>query len=212
MEQFLRVKKVFESLSQLGSSSHRDLFNTRLTQLSPILRYCEYNLKRAEGENAAALLDLLSSADNSQLSQQLADLIQNELVESSEELRVVSFRGLFLPVETEELRKAFQEVRAAEQALLRLRDSRGEDEERVLESFGRVFEAFDRVMRVLSTERDRLSKSANGLRFRDTERLFAVEKLGKQRRIVERNVLILNGCVDALRSGQSTNWGNLVAL
>ena len=119
MEQFLRVKKVFESLSQLGSSSHRDLFNTRLTQLSPILRYCEYNLKRAEGENAAALLDLLSSADNSQLSQQLADLIQNELVESSEELRVVSFRGLFLPVETEELRKAFQEVRAAGEVLSR---------------------------------------------------------------------------------------------
>lgn len=212
MELFLRVKKVFESLSQLGSSSQRALFSTRLSQLSPVLRYCEYNLKRAEGENASSLLDLLSSADNSQLSQQLSALIQKDLAENSEALRVVSFRGLFLPVDSDELRQALQEVRAAEQALLRLRDSRGEAEERALEGFGRVFEAFDRALRVLSTERDRLSKAGNGVRLRDVERLFAVEKLGKQRRVVERNVLILNGCVVAPESGAATNWGNLVAL
>ena len=134
MELFLRVKKVFESLSQLGSSSQRALFSTRLSQLSPVLRYCEYNLKRAEGENASSLLDLLSSADNSQLSQQLSALIQKDLAENSEALRVVSFRGLFLPVDSDELRQALQEVRAAEQALLRLRDSRGEAEERALKT------------------------------------------------------------------------------
>ena len=88
------------------------------------------------------------------------------------------------------------------------RDSGGE--ERVLEGFGRVFEGYDRILRVLSSERDRLAKSTNTLRLRDTERLFEVEKLGKQRRIVERNVLILNECVEESRNEQSPNWGNWV--
>lgn len=62
LEHFLRAKKIFESLSQIGSSSNRELFTTRLTELQPMLRYCEYNLKRSEGKNAETLLSMISSS------------------------------------------------------------------------------------------------------------------------------------------------------
>ena len=62
MEMFLRTQKIFESLSQMGSSSNRDLFMSRLSELSPILRYCEYNLKKHEGKNAETLLNLMAAS------------------------------------------------------------------------------------------------------------------------------------------------------
>lgn len=62
MEMFLRTKKVFDSLSQIGSSSNRELFNTRLSELAPILRYCEYNLKKQEGRNADTLINMMNSS------------------------------------------------------------------------------------------------------------------------------------------------------
>ena len=62
LEHFLRAKKIFESLSQIGSSSNRELFTNRLTELQPMLRYCEYNLKRSEGRNAETLLSMISSS------------------------------------------------------------------------------------------------------------------------------------------------------
>ena len=58
----MRAKKIFESLTQLGSSSNRELFTARLTELQPMLRYCEYNLKRSEGKNADNLLSMIASS------------------------------------------------------------------------------------------------------------------------------------------------------
>lgn len=58
----MRAKKIFESLTQIGSSSNRELFTARLTELQPMLRYCEYNLKRSEGKNADNLLSMIASS------------------------------------------------------------------------------------------------------------------------------------------------------
>ena len=58
----MRAKMIFESLTQIGSSSNRDLFTARLTELQPMLRYCEYNLKRSEGKNADNLLSMVASS------------------------------------------------------------------------------------------------------------------------------------------------------
>ena len=59
---FLRTQKIFDSLSHIGSSANRDLFSGRLSELAPILRYCEYNLKKQEGKNADALLRMITSS------------------------------------------------------------------------------------------------------------------------------------------------------
>lgn len=58
----MRAKMIFESLTQIGSSSNRELFTARLMELQPMLRYCEYNLKRSEGKNADNLLSMIASS------------------------------------------------------------------------------------------------------------------------------------------------------
>lgn len=105
MEMFLRTQKIFESLSQMGSSSNRDLFTSRLSELAPILRYCEYNLKKHEGKNADALLNMMTSsggrwgswspsdATSESLNARLSELLRRDHMQNSEEMRVVDVRG-----------------------------------------------------------------------------------------------------------------------
>ena len=62
MEHYLRTKLILESLSQIGSSSSRDLYLSRLSELQPIIRYCEYHIKRSEGRNADQLLSMMNSS------------------------------------------------------------------------------------------------------------------------------------------------------
>lgn len=103
---------------------------------------------------------------------------------------MVDVRGRFVTVEEEPLRLSLLACRDAEMALLR-QDPR--DEERSLAAFATLFEAYDACLRQLASERDRLSKSG-GLRGGDMALLFAWTKFSKQRRCVERNVLLLRSC------------------
>lgn len=216
MEMFLRTQKIFESLSQMGSSSNRDLFTSRLSELSPILRYCEYNLKKHEGKNAETLLNLMtasgetspglssSDATSESLNARLSELLRRDHMQNSEEMRVVNVRGRFVTVEEESLRLSLLACRDAESALLR-QDPR--DEERSLAAFASLFDAYDACLRQLASERDRVSKSGAS-RGGDLALLFAWTKFGKQRRSVERNVLLLR----SFQSATTRNVQNGIAL
>ena len=205
MEMFLCTQKIFESLSQMGSSSNRDLFTSRLSELAPILRYCEYNLKKHEGKNADALLNMMTSsggrwgsrspsdATSESLNARLSELLRRDHMQNSEEMRVVDVRGRFVTVEEESLRLSLLACRDAETALLR-QDPR--DEERALGAFATLFDAYDACLRQLASERDRASKSGSA-RGGELSLLFAWTKFCKQRRSVERNVLLLRSAAGA---------------
>ena len=102
-------------------------------------------------------------------------------MQNSEEMRVVDVRSRFVTVEEESLRLSLLAPR---------------DEERALGAFATLFDAYDACLRQLASERDRAAKSGSA-RGGELSLLFAWTKFCKQRRSVERNVLLLRSAAGA---------------
>ena len=130
-------------------------------------------------------------------------------MQNSEEMRIVNFRGTFIRIENEELRVLLLECRDQESLLL---TQSKEDEEKVLSHFGTLFEKYDKCIRILSNEKDKIAKSTNSSRLNDLTLLFNIYKYYKERRLVERNVLLLNNYISLFRANKQTNLHNLIAL
>lgn len=143
------------------------------------------------------------------LNAKLTEMLQKDHMMNSEEMRVVNCRGRFLTIENDEIRLSLLACRDAEQTLLQL-DSK--EEERVLSGFAAVFDAYDRCLRLLSAEKDKLTKSNASVRLTEMNLLFALEKFFKQRRSVERNVLLLRSYLDERKQGETVNANNVIAL
>ena len=75
-----------------------------------------------------------------------------------------------------------------------------------------MFEKYDQVIRLLSNTKDKVMKSGNTSRLNDISLLFTLYKFYKERRIVERNVLLLNSLMKEYQSKQQVNLNNLIAL
>ena len=95
------------------------------------------------------------------LNAKLTEMLQKDHMMNSEEMRVINCRGRFITIENNEIRLSLLACRDAEQTLLQL-DSK--EEERVLSGFASVFDAYDRCLRHLSAEKDKLTKSNGGIR------------------------------------------------
>ena len=143
------------------------------------------------------------------LNAKLTEMLQKDHMMNSEEMRVINCRGRFLTIENDEIRLSLLACRDAEQTLLQL-DSK--EEERVLSGFAAVFDAYDRCLRLLSAEKDKLAKSNASMKLTEMNLLFALEKFFKQRRSVERNVLLLRSYLDERKQGETVNANNVIAL
>ena len=124
-------------------------------------------------------------------------------------MRIVSFRGQFITITNEDIRLSLLACRDAEQSLLQQDRS---DNEMVMNAFAKVMECYDRCLRVLSGEKDKMAKTNGGVRLTEMTLLFNLEKFFKQRRSVERNVLLLQNYLQERSQGVNVNVNNVIAL
>ena len=143
------------------------------------------------------------------MNQKLTELLHNDHLQNSEEMRVVEFRGTFIRIENEDIRVLLLECRDEESLLQSIKQS---DEEKIMSVFSALFEKYDQVIRLLSNTKDKVMKSGNTSRLNDISLLFTLYKFYKERRIVERNVLLLNSLMKDYQSKQQVNLNNLIAL
>ena len=143
------------------------------------------------------------------MNQKLTELLHNDHLQNSEEMRVVEFRGTFIRIENEDIRVLLLECRDEESLLQSIKQA---DEEKIMSVFSALFEKYDQVIRLLSNTKDKVMKSGKTSRLNDISLLFTLYKLYKERRIVERNVLLLNSLMKEYQSKQQVNLNNLIAL
>lgn len=143
------------------------------------------------------------------MNQKLTELLHNDHLQNSEEMRVVEFRGTFIRIENEDIRVLLLECRDEESLLQSIKQA---DEEKIMSVFSALFEKYDQVIRLLSNTKDKVMKSGNTNRLNDISLLFTLYKFYKERRIVERNVLLLNSLMKEYQSKQQVNLNNLIAL
>ena len=143
------------------------------------------------------------------MNQKLTELLHNDHLQNSEEMRVVEFRGTFIRIENEDIRVLLLECRDEESLLQSIKQA---DEEKIMSVFSALFEKYDQVIRLLSNTKDKVMKSGKTSRLNDISLLFTLYKFYKERRIVERNVLLLNSLMKEYQSKQQVNLNNLIAL
>ena len=143
------------------------------------------------------------------MNQKLTELLHNDHLQNSEEMRVVEFRGTFIRIENEDIRVLLLECRDEESLLQSIKQA---DEEKIMSVFSALFEKYDQVIRLLSNTKDKVMKSGYTSRLNDISLLFTLYKFYKERRIVERNVLLLNSLMKEYQSKQQVNLNNLIAL
>lgn len=143
------------------------------------------------------------------MNQKLTELLHNDHLQNSEEMRVVEFRGTFIRIENEDIRVLLLECRDAESLLQSVKQA---EEEKIMSVFSTLFEKYDQIIRVLSNTKDKVMKSGNTSRLNDISLLFTLYKFYKERRIVERNVLLLNSLMKEYQTKQQVNLNNLIAL
>ena len=143
------------------------------------------------------------------MNQKLTELLHNDHLQNREEMRVVEFRGTFIRIENEDIRVLLLECRDEESLLQSINQA---DEEKIMSVFSALFEKYDQVIRLLSNTKDKVMKSGNTSRLNDISLLFTLYKFYKERRIVERNVLLLNSLMKEYQSKQQVNLNNLIAL
>lgn len=124
-------------------------------------------------------------------------------------MRVVEFRGTFIRIENEDIRVLLLECRDEESLLQSVKQA---DEEKIMSVFSALFEKYDQVIRILSNSKDKAMKSGSTSRLNDVSMLFTLYKFYKERRIVERNVLLLNSLMNDYQNKQQLNLNNLIAL
>ena len=143
------------------------------------------------------------------MNQKLTELLHNDHLQNIEEMRVVEFRGTFIRIENEDIRVLLLECRDEESLLQSIKQA---DEEKIMSVFSALFEKYDQVIRLLSNTKDKVMKSGNTSRLNDISLLFTLYKFYKERRIVERNVLLLNSLMKEYQTKQQVNLNNLIAL
>ena len=108
------------------------------------------------------------------MNQKLTELLHNDHLQNSEEMRVVEFRGTFIRIENEDIRVLLLECRDEESLLQSINQA---DEEKIMSVFSALFEKYDQVIRLLSNTKDKVMKNGNTSRLNDISLLFTLYKL-----------------------------------
>ncbi|CAD7701537.1 unnamed protein product [Ostreobium quekettii] len=112
LNKLLRAKKLFEELAKVGEFDQQALFHQVLEELEPSVRFCIYNLERAQGGAAVQLQEV----DLEHLESKLASLVVEAKSQAQQEQTASSLEWCKIkyPVRSEMLRNSLQHALDAE--------------------------------------------------------------------------------------------------
>lgn len=213
LESYLLTRSVLDSLCNVGTTASRELFTSKVNELLPFIRYCEYNLKRTHGLTASDVLSAVSGQSGGSLSesltQQIANLLRKQHTMNKEEMRMLEYRGYSMKISEDQVRLALLECKDMETALHRIPAT---EYDRSLSQYSSIFNSYDDCHRWTNNEKDKTAK-ANVARVNELSNLCTVLKYFKQRRVVERNVLLLKKFQQQLSEDSKTvSLSDLISL
>ncbi|RLN72884.1 hypothetical protein BBJ28_00020683 [Nothophytophthora sp. Chile5] len=189
LDQFATARRIYADLSQVGTSSQKELFSRGADELQPFIRFCEHRLAlhgRSAGSAEASSLEMQSSGDGASnaLLQSKIDLV---LLEARKQkvasLGSVGWKQQQLAVPTQELGLAV--VRTDELAA-KLEAARDDKSREAL--FLELLSAYDALLQALKTATSALeqqAKSGVALVHSDLELLAALEEYARFQKLAK---------------------------
>ncbi|CAI5706628.1 unnamed protein product [Peronospora effusa] len=189
LEKFKTARRIYADLSQVGTSSQKELFSRSADELQPFIRFCEHRLTlrgRTASTAEASSLELHSSGEgaNSALLQSKIDLV---LLEARKQkvanLGSVEWKQQHLSIPTQEIGLAM--IRTDELAVkLEAAQDNKAREARFLE----LLSAYDALLQTLKNATAKLeqqAKSGSALVHSDLELLSALEEYARFKKLTK---------------------------
>jgi len=199
LEYFLRAKQLYEAIADALGVGHASVFASRLEEIGPSIRFCNYNLQRNQsdkpeliqllGETGAAR-DLLSAKIDAALAESRKTLAQS--------FGSVSWCGREVAIRSEEVREAVLAAKDEQNALEQELQSSAlidASPEKKAACYDKVFIAYNEAARLVKSQlkasnEDELMRLSED-RIAEVEDLYAFVTFTRLSLTVDRNLLLV---------------------
>eukprot|EP00658_Telonema_sp_P-2_P023879 TRINITY_DN19580_c0_g1_i5.p1 TRINITY_DN19580_c0_g1~~TRINITY_DN19580_c0_g1_i5.p1 ORF type:complete len:598 (+),score=159.64 TRINITY_DN19580_c0_g1_i5:202-1995(+) len=152
-EAFQRAQSIYKELSKVTSGGAKDLFDRRLEEMQPIIRFCDHELKLSAGGDAtvddtAEFVDMQKvEGMDENLRRRLEGVSQDSLRRQAESMSEVEFCGRRIPMTSEKLRVSMLQAEEAKSEL-----HKQTDYDQLMEAFDKVFFVYNDASQLVSDE------------------------------------------------------------
>ncbi|KAF4046313.1 RNA-binding signal recognition particle 68 [Phytophthora infestans] len=186
LEKFGTARRIYADLSQVGTSSQKELFSGSADELLPFIRFCEHRLAlqgRTASSAETSSLELGDGANNSLLQSKIDLVLLEARKQKVANLGSVEWKQQQLTVPTQELGMAL--VRTTE---LAAKLDAAQDDKARENCFLELLSAYDALLQALKNATAKLeqqAKSGSALVHSDLELLAALEEYARFKKLAK---------------------------
>ncbi|KDO27010.1 hypothetical protein SPRG_07722 [Saprolegnia parasitica CBS 223.65] len=159
LEKFTTAQRIYTELAKVGTSVQQDLVHQILEEISPFMRYCEYNLNMASGGASAELLHELRESTTSALLQSKIDQVFHaEAKTKAKTMAQITWNGRAVAIPSDDLSVAM--VRPDEHLAKLAKTDLTEKKRDAI--YVALFGAYDNILRQLGNERTKTDAMKSG--------------------------------------------------
>ncbi|RHY37662.1 hypothetical protein DYB38_005475 [Aphanomyces astaci] len=189
LEKFSTAQRIYSELAKVGTVVQRDLLHQILDEISPFMRYCEYNLGGTS--SSLSLQELRESTTSALLQAKIDQVFHEEAKTKAKDLAAITWRGRAIPIPSADVSVAL--IRPDEH-LAKLKKGTDNDKKRDA-IYVDLFGCYDTILRLLAVEKTKSDTMKSGF-MAEAQReniafLDEYIRYVKQTHVIERNVALL---------------------
>ncbi|OQR90134.1 signal recognition particle [Thraustotheca clavata] len=155
LEKFTTAQRIYTELAKVGTSVQQDLVHQILEEISPFMRYCEYNLNMLSG---TSLQDLRESTTSALLQSKIDQIMHEEAKTKAKTMAKITWKGREITIPSDDLSVAM--VRPDEH-LAKLNKPDITEKKRDI-TYVELFGCYDAILRMLANERSKTDSMKSG--------------------------------------------------
>ncbi|OQR93199.1 signal recognition particle [Achlya hypogyna] len=159
LEKFSTAQRIYSELAKVGTSVQQDLVHQILEEISPFMRYCEYNLNMLSGSSSADMLHELRESTTSALLQSKIDQVFHEEAKTkAKTMAQITWNGRAITIPSDDLSVAM--VRPEEHLAKLAKPDLTEKKRDAV--YVDLFGCYDNILRQLANERTKTDSMKSG--------------------------------------------------
>ncbi|ETV94876.1 hypothetical protein H310_11532 [Aphanomyces invadans] len=198
LEKFSTAQRIYSELAKVGTVVQQDLLHQILDEISPFMRYCEYNLG---GSSSLSLQELRESTTSALLQSKIDQVFHEEAKTKAKDMAAITWRGRAIPIPNSDVSVAL--VRP-EEHLAKLKKGTDNDKKRDA-IYVDLFGCYDMILRLLAAEKIKTDTMKSGfMADAHRENVTALDEYVryiKQTHVIDRNVVLFTQLKSRLGGG-----------
>ncbi|CAK4617853.1 hypothetical protein LEN26_012584 [Aphanomyces euteiches] len=194
LEKFGTAHRIYSELAKVGTTVQKDLLHQILDEISPFMRYCDYNLGVLSGSsssNEATLQELRESTNSALLQSKIDQVFLEEAKSKAKDMAAITWRQRSVPIPSTDLSVAMVRPDEHLAKLKKITDNEKKRDAVYME----LFASYDAILRLLASEKSKSETMKSGFmaeaQRENVQFLDEYIRFVKQTHVVERNLTLM---------------------